>query len=160
LDAFEEEQFMRVTRLWIMVCCVLSASICSAWLIHSQVALGQADSKKETHILDSVPEPKDEEIRKIRTAEDWHNPYVMVYRDGFELILHDRPRTSERVPLVEIEKSLLDLPLKRWPLGRVVAVQEIAIRSAGDDEKIAKNIEALKRMLQSHKVRVDLRETA
>jgi hypothetical protein len=84
----------------------------------------------------------------------------MVYRDSFELILHDRPRTSERVPLVEIEKSLLDLPLERWPLGRVVAVQEIAIRSAGDDEKIAKNIEALKRMLQSHKVRVDLWPTA
>jgi hypothetical protein len=151
---------MRVTRLWIMVCCVLSASICSARLIHSQVALGQADSKKETHILDSVPEPKDEKIRKIRTAEDWHNPYVMVYRDSFELILHDRPRTPEKLRLAELEKSLLDLPLERWPLGRVVAVQEIAIRSVGDDEKIAKNIEALKRMLQSHKVRVDLWPTA
>ena len=27
--------------------------------------------------------------------------------------------------------------LERWPLGRVVAVQENAIRSTGDDEKIA-----------------------
>jgi hypothetical protein len=124
--------------------------------IHSQVGLGQADSKKQSHVLDSVPKLKDEEIRKIRTAEDWPNPYVMVYRHGFELILHDRPRTSERVSLVKIEKSLLDLPPERWPLGRVVAVQEIAIRSAGDGEKIAKNIEALKRMLRSHKVRVDL----
>jgi hypothetical protein len=151
---------MRATRLWIMVCCVLSVSICSARVIHSEVALGQADSKKQTHVLDSVPEPKDEEIRKIRTAEDWHNPSVIVYRDSFELILHDRPRTSERVSLVEIEKSLLELPLACWPLGRVVAVQEVALRSVGDDEKIATNIEALKRMLQSHKVRVDLWPTA
>jgi len=107
-----------------------------------------------------VPGPRDEDIRKVRTAEDWHNPYVMVYRNSFELILPDRPRTSERVSLVEIEKSLLDLPLESWPLGRVVAVQEIAIRSAGDDQKIARNIRALKRMLQSHKVRVDLWPTA
>jgi hypothetical protein len=151
---------MSVTRLWIMVCCVLSASICSARLIDSQVALGQADSKNQTHVLDSVPEPNDEEIRKIRTAEDWHNPYVMVYRDNFELILPDRARTPERLLLAELEKSLLDLPVTRWPVGRVVAVQEIAIRSAGDDEKIAKNIRALKRMLQAHKVRVDLWPTA
>ena len=151
---------MRATRLWIIGCCVLSASICSARLIYSEVALGQTDSKKQTHVLDSVPEPNDEEIRKIRTAEDWHNPYVMVYRDSFELILHDRPRTPERLHLAELEKSLLDLSLERWTLGRVVAAQESAIRSAGDDEKIAKNIAALKRMLQSHKVRVDPWPTA
>ena len=151
---------MRLSRLWIMVWCVLSASICSAPLIHSQVALGQADSKKQTYILDSVPEPRDEEIRQIRTAEDWHNPYVMVYRDSFELILHDRPRTSRRVTLVKLEKLLLGLSRERWPLGRVVAVQEIAIRSPGDDEKISRNVEALKRMLRTHKVRVDLRPTA
>src|SRR6266404_609047 len=72
---------MRVTRVWIMVCCVLWTSICGARLIHSQVALGQADRTKQAHVLDSVPEPKDEEFRKIRTAEDWHNPYVMVCRD-------------------------------------------------------------------------------
>jgi len=107
-----------------------------------------------------VPEPRDEEIRKIRTAEEWHNPYVMVYRDSFELVLHDRARSPERLLLAELEKSLLDLPLTRWPLGRVVAVQEIAIRAAGDDEKIAENIRALKRMLQAHKVRVDLWPTA
>src|SRR5882762_811869 len=151
---------MRVTRLWIMLSFVLSASICSMRLIHSQVALGQADSKKQTRVLDSVPEHRDEEIRKIRTAEEWHNPYVMVYRDSFELVLHVRARSPERLLLAELEKSLLDLPLTRWPLGRVVAVQEIAIRAAGDDEKIAENIRALKRMLQAHKVRVDLWPTA
>jgi hypothetical protein len=151
---------MRATRLGIVVCCVLLASISSVRFIHSQVFLGQTHSKKQSHVLDSVPKPRDEEIRKIRIAEDWPNPYVMVYRQGFELILHDRPRMSERVSLVGIEKSLLDLPLERWPLGRVVAVQENAIRSAGNDEKIAKNIEALKRMLRSHKVRVHLWPTA
>jgi hypothetical protein len=51
---------------------------------------------------------------------------------------------------------LLGLPTARWPLGRVVAGSEIAIRSGGDDEKIARNLKALKRMLHSHKVRFDL----
>jgi hypothetical protein len=151
---------MRGTRLCIIVCCLLSASIGNARLIHSPVVLGQTHSKKQSHVLDSVPKPRDEEIRKIRIAEDWPNPYVVVYPQDFDLILHDRPKTSERVSLVGIEKSLLDLPLERWPLGRVVAVQSIAIRSAGDDEKIARNIKALKRLLRSHKVRIDLWPTA
>jgi len=125
----------------------------------SHGAPGQ-DSKRQTHVLDSVPGPRDEAIRKIRTPKDWHNPYVMIYRDSFELILHDRPRTSERIQLAKLEKSLLDLSLERWPLGRVVAVQEIAIRSGRDDEKIARNMAALKRMLQAHKIRVDLWPTA
>jgi len=130
-----------------MICGALMASTCCIRATPSQV-------------LNSVPEPNDNEIRKIRTAEQWHNPYVMVHRDGYELILRDQSRTTIRMNLGELEKALLKMPLERWPLGRVVAVQENVIRSAGDDEKIAKNIEALKRMLQSHKVRVDLWPTA
>ena len=121
-----------------------------------RVALSQAGSSQETHVLDSVPEPNDEEIRKIRTPEQWHNPFVVVDSDGYELILHDQPRTAVGMSLCELEKALLKLPLERWPLGRVVAVSENGLRSPGDNEKIAKNLEELKRMLRSHKLRVEL----
>ena len=119
------------------------------------VALSQAGSSQETHVLDSVPEPNDEEIRKIQTPEQWHNPFVIVDGDGYELILHDQPRTAVGMSLCELEKALLKLPLERWPLGRVVAVSENGLRSPGDNEKIAKNVEELKRMLRSHKLRVN-----
>jgi hypothetical protein len=79
----------------------------------------------------------------------------MVDSDGYELILHDQPRTAIGMSLCDVEKALLKLPLERWPLGRVVAVQENGLRNPGDNEKIAKNLEELKRMLRSHKLRVN-----
>ena len=118
-------------------------------------SLNQTKSQKDTRVIDSLPVPNDEALRKIRTADQWHNPYVMVHRDGYELILHDQPRHQVLFSLDELEHTLLKMPLKRWPLGRVVGVQENGLRSPGDDAKIASNLKALKRMLESHKVRVD-----
>ena len=134
-------------------------SVCIIFLLISATAaplcLDQTKPKKDTRVIDSLPAPNDEEIRKLRSADQWHNPYVMVYRDSYELILHDQARSEARLSLDELQATLLKMPRERWPLGRVVAVQEIALRSPGDDAKIAVTVKALKDMLQSHKVRVD-----
>lgn len=121
--------------------------------------LSQTKPGKNTGVIDSLPVPNDEEIRKILSAHQWRNPYVMVYTDSYELILHDRARTEARLSLDELEATLLKMPRERWPFGRVIAVQEIGLRATGDDVRIALAMEALKRMLQSYKVRVDLRPT-
>jgi hypothetical protein len=55
--------------------------------------------------------------------------------------------------LDKLEETLLKMPVTRWPLGKVVAVSENGVRAPGDDMKIASNLSALKRMLESHKVR-------
>jgi hypothetical protein len=115
----------------------------------------QTKSQKDTRVIDSLAAPNDDEIRKIRTADQWHNPLVMVHRDGYELILHNQPRSQVLLNLNELEHSLLKMPLERWRLGRVVAVSENGLRSPGDDAKIASNLKALKRMLESHKLRTD-----
>ena len=106
--------------------------------------------------LDMAPAPNDDAIRQIHDAEQWHNPFVIVNRDGYELILHPDPRTTERLNITELKEALLKLPRARWQLGRVVAVAENSLRSKGDDERIAKGLIELKKMLESHKVRVDL----
>src|SRR5262245_55040269 len=106
--------------------------------------------------LDMVPGPDDDAIRQIRDAEQWHNPFVVVNRDGYELIWRPDPRTTEQLNLSELEEALLKLPRARWPLGRVVAVEENPLRSKGDDERIAEGLKELKKMLESHKLRVDL----
>jgi hypothetical protein len=115
----------------------------------------QSKSQNDTRVIDSLPAPNDKEIAKIRTGKEWHNPYVIVTSDGYELILHDQPRSQKLLTLDELEQAFLKLPLQRWPLGRVVAVQEAGLRSPGDDPKIAANLEALMRMLKSHKLRAD-----
>ena len=143
---------MRVS-FWIISSLVLVLGGCSGTTASSNV--NQTKSQRDTRVIDSLPVPNDEEIRKIQTADQWHNPYVIVHRDGYELILHDQPRTQELLNLDEVERTLLKIPHERWPLGKVVAVQENVLRSPGDDTKIASNLKALKRMLESHKVRVD-----
>lgn len=118
--------------------------------------LTQAESQKDTRVIDSLPAPNDQEIRKIRSADQWHNPYIIVGSDGYELILHDQPRRQVDLSLDDVEQTLLKMPVARWPLGKVIAVQESGLRSPGDDAKIASNLKTVKRMLESHKLRVDL----
>jgi len=78
-----------------------------------------------------------------------------VLRDGYELILHDQKRNQTPLTLEQLEESLLKMPRERWPLGRVIAVSEIDLRSAGDDAKITANLKSLVRMVESHQLRVD-----
>jgi hypothetical protein len=116
----------------------------------------QTKSQKDTRVVDSLPAPDDQEILKIRTGDEWHNPYVIVHRDGYELILHDQSRQFVHLSLDDLEQTLLKISLQRWPLGKVVAVEESGLQSPGENMKIASNLKALKRMLESHKLRVDL----
>lgn len=136
--------------------CIITLLALVPWQRPVTVAsiLNQTKSQNDTKVIDSLPPPNDEEIRKIQTGNQWHNPYVIVCSDGYELILYDQPR-ARGLSLDELEKTLLRMPRERWPLGKVVAVQEIGLRSPGDDTKIAFNLKVVMRMLGSHKVRVD-----
>src|SRR5260370_8932456 len=110
---------MRVS-FWIITSVVLFLGHWSGTAISS--SLTQTKSQKDTRVIDSLPVPNDDEIRKILTADQWHNPYVMVDRDGFELILHEQPRSQVLLNLDDLERTLLNMPLERWPLGTVVPV--------------------------------------
>jgi len=118
-------------------------------------SLTQIKSQTDTRVIDSLPAPNDDVIRQIRAADEWHNPFIIVHRDGYAAVLHHQPRSQQSLTLEELEQSLLQLPLERWPLGKVIAVSESGLRSPGDDEKIAANLKSLKRMLKSHKLRID-----
>jgi len=118
-------------------------------------ALPQKQSVKKTLVIDSLPAPKDEEIRKIRTPDKWQNPYVIISADGYELILADKKRSNRNLTLDELETTLLDLPLERWPLGKVIAVQEAGLRSPGDDLQISSNLRALEHLLEAYKISIN-----
>jgi hypothetical protein len=119
----------------------------------SQVGNSQTKSKKQSNLA-TVPDPKDAEIRRLRSAEDWPNPYIVVYSGGFELVVGHRGEAIRKARVTEIEEVLLRLPLSRWPLGRVIAVTEIGLRNPG--ETLTKQREEMERMLSKHKVRVEL----
>jgi hypothetical protein len=83
----------------------------------------------------------------VESAKDWKNPFLIVRRDGIEVVgvTHGRAIAVKSV-LSELE----DLPASTWPYGLVVAVQENAVRSNGDTRLIAANrirlIKLLKRV--------------
>jgi hypothetical protein len=130
--------------------------ICMMHRPPSGKAQNQKVAPKDTNTLEQVPDPKVEEIHRIQRTE-WPNPSIIVNAVSFYLILQvDGRRVDEELKLTELEKRLMELPIDRWPLGRVVAVQENGLRSPGDNEKISDKTKELKHMLELDKVMIEL----
>jgi hypothetical protein len=85
------------------------------------------------------------------TIEKWKNPFIMVRPDGVELVSRDASTGAQIMSIPQMREALLQLPATAWPLGRIVAVQEIGIRSSSnqDDEAIERKREELNQMLES-----------
>jgi hypothetical protein len=148
---------MTPIRRSIMMCCLVVFFIAWTHVMTPGTAQNRKTSKKDTNAFERIPDPKVDKIRRIRTAKDWPNPIVLVNSDSFYLILHvDGGRVQEELNLADLENTLKDLKLDRWPLGRVVAVQENGLRSPGDNEKISEKAKEVKQMLELHKVMIEL----
>ena len=95
--------------------------------------------------------------KSIRDAKDWENPYLVIRRDGIEVIAKGLASSRKTVAAADLEHTLIELPLTAWPYGRVVAVQEVGIRAAdrSDDKLIADNLEAALAILKKIKATVD-----
>jgi hypothetical protein len=135
--------------------CLVVFFICSTHVLTQGTLQNQKTS--DTGPLERIPDPKLAEIRWIRNANDWPNPIVVVNADRFYLILQvDGARVQEELNLTDLARTLKELKLEGWPLGRVVAVQENGLRNPGDNEKISEKAEEVKQMLESHKVMIEL----
>jgi hypothetical protein len=93
----------------------------------------------------------------IRDAKDWKNPYLVIRRDGIEVIASGLLSGRRTVAPTDLERALIDLPVTAWPYGRVVAVQEIGIRAAdrSDDKPIADNLDVTLATLKTLQVTVE-----
>ena len=147
---------MKPIRRLIMMCFLSVFLVCTTNILTSAFAQNQKKSKKDANALNHVPDPKVEEIRLI-SRDDWPNPIVIVNGDSFYLILRvDGRRVREELNLADLEKTLTELKLDRWPLGRVVAVQENGLRNPGDNEKISEKSKEAQHMLELRKVMIEL----
>ena len=147
---------MKIIYRSMMMCCLLVFFVCTTHGLTPGKAQNRKTSKQGTNTLKGIPDPKMEEIRRIR-REDWPNPIVVVDSYSFYLInFIDGERVQEKLNLADLEKTLKELKLDRWPLGRVVAVQENGLRNPGDNEKIFEKSKEVKHMLELHKVMIEL----
>lgn len=95
--------------------------------------------------------------KAIRVAKDWENPYLVIRRDGIEIIAKSLPSGRKSVASADLQRTLTALPVTAWPYGRVVALQDIGIRAAdrSDERPIADNRNVTLAILKTMQVTVE-----
>jgi hypothetical protein len=86
----------------------------------------------------------------VRDAKDWRNPYLVVGAVDVQVL------NVGTTKIEQLQTFLKKLPEKVWPYGRVVALQEQALRSGNDNEKIKKNLEKVLTILKAADIKVEL----
>jgi hypothetical protein len=62
--------------------------------------------------------------RSVRDAQDWENPYLVICRDGIQVIAKGVPSGRQTIASADLQRTLIELTVAAWPYGRVVAVSE------------------------------------
>lgn len=101
-----------------------------------------------------IPKADPKKYDAIRDAADWKNPYLIVRRDGVEII--GMMAVGHSIPVDSVSGALRELPDSAWPYGLVVAVQDIGIVSPGDLARIKANRKALLTVLKKLDIAVEL----
>ena len=98
--------------------------------------------QEEANFRKTIPPAVLKYQSSVRTPQDWKNPYLVVTAGDVQIL------GGPSVPLEGLEAYLISLPKSAWPYGRLVAVQDMGIRSGKDDDKINKNLVAIMRVLK------------
>ncbi|HSE36039.1 MAG TPA: hypothetical protein VLG74_01975 [Blastocatellia bacterium] len=98
--------------------------------------------------LGQVPPADLSATQRARTPADWKNPFLLISAEGFEMSRSHGASGDNSVSVDRMREILLDVPVESWPYGRIVAVQEICIRSRNDGTSIDRNRRELERMLK------------
>ncbi len=116
------------------------------------------ESVPQTRQLDSRIGPAvPERYKSIRDAKDWANPFLVVRRDGIEVVSKGLASGRKTVRPADLERTLIELPLTAWPYGKVIPVSESSLRNPdrSDDKPIAENLEAALAILKELGVTVE-----
>ena len=111
--------------------------------------LAPTTNERQPQGLAVVPRADPTVLLWNRPLEEWTNPVLVVRPNGVELVSRRGSVGSGILSVEQLKVLLQSLPADAWPLGRVVAVSEVSIGSAGDEPKIEANSAALTKMLGS-----------
>ena len=133
----------------------LKAALVVGLLVIGLVAAARMDCGQTSPCLqDRIPKSDPKKYDSVQEAKDWKNPYLVVRRDGIEILRRTpvgRAITVESVPGV-----LERLPDSAWPYGLIVALQDIGILSGKTDvARIEANRTKLLNLLKELCVAVD-----
>ncbi len=101
-----------------------------------------------------IPKPDPKKYHTVRHAKDWKNPYLVVRRDGIEIV--GITAVGHAIAVDSVPGVLKGLPDSAWPYGLVVAVQDIGLTSQGDPLRIEANRQKLLTLLKKLGIVIDL----
>jgi hypothetical protein len=137
------------------ICGAVLLTICVA----SALAVGPAQSvSAQAGRLDSRIGPANpQRYKSILDAKDWENPYLVVRRDGIEVIAKALSSGRQTVNAADLQRPLIELPVAAWPYGRVVALSDIGIVApdGADNQPINENREAALAILKALQIAVE-----
>jgi hypothetical protein len=83
-------------------------------------------------VLQAIPPADPAQFERIQDMRNWRNPYLIVRSDGVALL--DSADSAEIILKTdEVLPALAQLPVTRWPYGRVVAVTENEAQATEQD---------------------------
>jgi len=115
---------------------------------------GESESARDLKLDSTIPADDQEKYRSIRDAKDWENPYLVVLKDGVDVRAKGYRST---VPVSELRRLLVALPVSASPYGTVAAVEEMHLRAVdgADDAAIKTKLGDALAVLKALKVRPD-----
>lgn len=118
------------------------------------VAAGIGNAQARQPLRQRIPRAEPAKYRQVQDGKDWKNPYLMVRRDGVEIV--GVTPASHAVPVDLVEAELERLPPSAWPYGLVVAVQDVGIMAVGDEPRVLANRAKLLAVLKRLGIQVEL----
>jgi hypothetical protein len=133
-----------------VVLTLCAASVLAGWLV-------QNDSVQTGRLDPRIGPSNPERYKSIRDAKDWENPYLVIRREGIEIITKGLSSGKQTVASIDLQRTLIGLPVTAWPYGRVVVMQDIGIRAAdrSDEVPIAGNRNVTLAILKTLQVTVE-----
>jgi hypothetical protein len=102
------------------------------FLLAQLVAVGCIGCNQTSRSLqDRIPGPDPKKYHSVQDAKGWKNPYLIVRRDGIEIV--GMTPVGQVISVESVPVTLEKLPDSAWPYGLVVAVQDMGILSREKD---------------------------
>ena len=89
----------------------------------------------------------------VRDSRRWMNPFLSVCPQGVHVAVRSVD-TDVRIPIADLRRTLLDLPIEAWPYGRVVAFSDCSLRGLDDDRAQAQRMRDASEVLRLLQLRV------
>ncbi len=99
--------------------------------------------------LDSRIPPPDPSNYEHGFREDWQNPILTYRANGVEVTSKVAGLDNKLIPVSQLSRVLIELPVNAWPYGRVVSTGKPGLSAAFEEPKITETEAEAEKVLKS-----------